>query len=209
MMSKKRLDRYIYERYPQYSRHFIQEWIHKGNVVVDGRIIAKPGHKLSPESVVTGPALTQQFVSRAGYKLQAILDHCAIDVTGLVILDAGLSTGGFADCLLQKGAAKVYGVDVGTDQVHPSLRADKRLIVMEKTDVRSVASLVPELVDMVVLDLSFISVLKVISFLSPLFNTTKKGHLIVLIKPQFEVGRASVGRDGVVKDKQLCDRVVA
>jgi 23S rRNA (cytidine1920-2'-O)/16S rRNA (cytidine1409-2'-O)-methyltransferase len=122
----------------------------------------------------------------------------------MVCLDAGLSTGGFTDCLLQEGARKVYGVDVGYGQVHEKIRNDPRVIVMEKTNLRYVEGL-PELVDIVTLDVSFISVLKIIERVKSLLK--HQGKLIVLIKPQFEAGKQDIGRGGIVKDADVHERV--
>ena len=151
-----------------------------------------------------------KFVCRAGFKLEQALDEFNIDVTDFVVMDAGLSTGGFTDCLLQRGAKKVYGVDVGYGQVHENIRVDERVVVMERVNLRHLDAL-PELVDLVTLDLSFISVLKVMSVVTSLLRP--KGKLVVLIKPQFEAERSQVGRGGIIKDpkvhQQVTDLVVA
>jgi 23S rRNA (cytidine1920-2'-O)/16S rRNA (cytidine1409-2'-O)-methyltransferase len=204
-MSKKRLDERVLERYPQCSRTYVQSLIMQGKVSVDGKVITKAGTPVKDESSITVDFYEPQYVSRAGFKLEGALKHFAIDVTGLVILDAGLSTGGFTDCLLQNGAAKVYGVDVGYGQVHEKIRRDPRVVVMERTNLRHLASL-PERVDCVTLDLSFISVLKVIEAVTQLLKDN--GKLIVLIKPQFEAEKHQVGTGGIVTDPSVHQMVI-
>jgi 23S rRNA (cytidine1920-2'-O)/16S rRNA (cytidine1409-2'-O)-methyltransferase len=174
-------------------------------VTVDGTVVTKPGAQIAPEAVLALHAQEARFVSRAGFKLEHALATFGIDVKDLVVLDAGLSTGGFADCLLQAGARKVYGVDVGYGQVHEKIRQNPRLVIMERTNLRSLAT-VGEQVDLVTLDLSFISVLKVMPAVTQLLKPG--GGLIVLIKPQFEAGRADVGSGGIVRDAAVHERVI-
>lgn len=187
------------------SRVQIVNLIEQGLVTVNGKIVTKPGQLVSNEAQITCDFQVPKYVSRAGLKLEHALKEFKIDVADKTILDAGLSTGGFADCLLQHGAAKIYGVDVGTNQAHAKIKADTRVVILEQTNLRYLEKL-PELVDMITLDLSFISLLKVISnvikFLKP------GGLLVTLIKPQFEVGKAHVGAGGLVKDTQVRDQVV-
>jgi len=199
-MTKKRLDVLIVEKYPHITRARARELVLEGRVKVNGVVAAKPGVLLTNESSLI--IEDYAYVSRAGYKLKAALDHFDINVEGLVVLDSGLSTGGFSDCLLQHGVKRVYGVDVGQGQVHETLLSDERLVVMEKTNLRDLESL-PERVDLVTLDLSFISVLKVMPAVKTLLKP--EGKIIVLIKPQFEVGRI---KGGVVKDPKLHERVI-
>ena len=137
---------------------------------------------------------------RGGFKLEAALETFGVDVTGLTCLDAGLSTGGFTDCLLQRGATRVYGVDVGYGQVHERVRTHPRVVVLERTNLRHLTTL-PELVDIATLDLSFISVLKVLPAVNQLLRPG--GRLLVLVKPQFEAQRGEVGRGGVVRDAEV------
>jgi len=144
-------------------------------------------------------------VCRAGWKLEKALDHFGIDPHGLVIVDAGLSTGGFTDCLLQRGAKRIYGIDVGYGQVHEKIRHDPRVVVMERTNLRYLEGL-PEKVDLVTLDLSFISVLKVMNAVKKVIKPD--GMLIVLIKPQFEVEKHEVGKGGIIRDPAVHKRVV-
>jgi 23S rRNA (cytidine1920-2'-O)/16S rRNA (cytidine1409-2'-O)-methyltransferase len=167
-------------------------------VKVDGARVRKVSIMIKPGSVIEVDAPTRSFVSRGGSKLQAALDTFAIDVTGLHCLDVGSSTGGFTDCLLQAGAGHVVCLDVGTDQLHPDLRVDERVTVREQTNIRGIdpASLGGPF-DLVVVDLSFISVCSV----APDLAAVTTGRAIVLCKPQFEVGRGRVGKKGVVKEE--------
>ena len=205
-MQKKRLDLVVFEQYPEWSRRQIQDWIIDGRVSVDGKIIHKPGQKISPEEQkILLEADEPRYVSRAGYKLEKALDHFNIDVRGLVALDAGLSTGGFTDCMLQRCVKKVYGIDVGTAQVHPKIKADPRVIVRENTNLRYLEG-VSDFIDIITLDLSFISVLKVMDVVSGLLD--RGGILMVLIKPQFESSRESLDKHGIVRSSTIHQSVV-
>lgn len=205
MQTKKRLDIALHEQYPHLSRNQVASFIMQGLVTVNGKPVTKPGVPVPADAVLVCALDTPKFVCRAGHKLEHALIHFGIDVTGLVVLDAGLSTGGFTDCLLQRGAARVYGVDVGYGQVHEKIRADARVQVIERTNLRYLESL-PKLVDLVTLDLSFISVLKVM----PAVLRVMKEHaqLMVLIKPQFEAERGQVSRGGIVRDAAVHEQVV-
>ncbi|OGB97287.1 hypothetical protein A3F06_01005 [candidate division TM6 bacterium RIFCSPHIGHO2_12_FULL_36_22] len=207
---KKRLDLILQERLSKLSRNKISSLIIQGKVTVDGKSVTKPGVLFDSDIPIECEIDEPKFVCRAGFKLEKALQEFNIDVTGMTVLDAGLSTGGFTDCLLQLGATKVYGVDVGYGQVHEKIRADERVIVMERTNLRNLDSL-PDTIDLVTLDLSFISVLKVMPAVTPLLKDG--GKLVVLIKPQFEAERGQVGRGGIIKDsavhKQVTDKVVA
>ncbi len=205
MANKKRLDVFVLEKFPQYSRRQIQSWIMQGKVTVDGRIVSKSGAQVSDDVVIELNVQEPKYVGRAGFKLEKALDHFQIDVTGLVVLDAGLSTGGFSDCLLQRGAKKIYGVDVGYGQVHEKIRADERVQVMERTNLRELRD-VGEPIDLITLDLSFISILKVMDAVCSLLKDD--GHLITLIKPQFEAQRKDVGRGGIIKDVKIHEQVI-
>lgn len=205
MKIKKRLDVLVQEQYPQFSRQQIQSWIMQSKVLVDGKPVTKAGTSVSDDAKIELIAQEPKFVSRAGFKLEKALDHFGIDVTGLVALDAGISTGGFTDCLLQRGIAKVYGVDVGYGQVHEKVSCDPRLHLMERTNLRLLSDL-GELVDIVTLDLSFISVLKVMDVITHILKPG--GHLFVLIKPQFEAGRDDVGKGGIIKDPAVHQSVI-
>ncbi|XP_073099067.1 uncharacterized protein [Elaeis guineensis] len=157
---RRRLDEVCLERFQQYSRTFIQSWIIQGKVFVDGRVVNKAGTPVSDKSIVEIKAQVPKYVCRAGYKLEAAIEQFGVDVVGKVALDSGLSTGGFTDCLLQQGASCVYGVDVGYGQVADKIRRDERVCVIERTNLRYLPGL-PQQVDVVTLDLSFISILLV------------------------------------------------
>lgn len=202
---KKRLDLLILERYPDLSRNFIQSLIMQGKVLVDGKKITKAGTPIDITSEIELKVDQPKYVSRAGFKLEKALDYFNIDITDYIALDAGLSTGGFTDCLLQRGVRKVYGVDVGYGQVHEKIRNDSRVVVMERTNLRYLEPL-PEKVDIVTLDLSFISVLKVIDVVADILK--EQGELVVLIKPQFEADRVDVGKGGIIKDEAIHHRVL-
>jgi 23S rRNA (cytidine1920-2'-O)/16S rRNA (cytidine1409-2'-O)-methyltransferase len=206
VIKKERLDKRIQELFPNLSRNQIQGFIMQGKAKVDGVVQTKSGTMINvEEAVIDLDETVPKFVCRAGHKLEGALDHFGIDVHNKTILDAGLSTGGFTDCLLQKGAKKIYGVDVGYGQVHEKIRRDERVEIMERTNLRYLKT-VGELVDIVTLDLSFISVLKVmeavVSVLKP------NGILIVLIKPQFEARRDQVGKKGIIKEDSIHQEVV-
>lgn len=203
---KQRLDALLVARYPEYSRAQLASWIMQGYVLVNGHPITKAGTPVREDAEITLTASQPKYVCRAGYKLEHALDTFGVSPEGLVVLDAGLSTGGFTDCLLQRGARSVYGVDVGYGQVHERIRMDNRVCVMERTNLRHLTQL-PELVDLVTLDLSFISLLKVIDAVAGLMKDT--GQLITLIKPQFEAGKEAVGKGGIVSDPAVHEEVIA
>jgi 23S rRNA (cytidine1920-2'-O)/16S rRNA (cytidine1409-2'-O)-methyltransferase len=202
---KERLDILVLEKFPQYSRQQVQSWIMQGNVTVDDKVVTKPGMATFSESVIDLVVDEPKYVSRAGLKLEKALDHFGIDVKDLVALDAGLSTGGFADCLLQRGAKKVFGVDVGYGQTADKIRQDPRVIMMERTNLRTLET-VGELVDIITLDLAFISVLKVMDAVEHVIKPY--GKLIVLIKPQFEAEKHEVGAKGIIKDPKIHEKVI-
>jgi len=207
MKKRKRLDVLLHERNPQYSRRQIQSWIMQGNVTVNDKIITKAGMQVSEDADVVLAVEVPKYVGRAGLKLEKALDHFGIDVSNLIVLDAGLSTGGFTDCLLQRGAQKVYGVDVGYGQVADKIRHDDRVVVMERTNLRHLEpSDLAEKVDLVTLDLSFISILKVMDAVSKVLKDN--GHLVTLIKPQFEAHKGEVGRGGIITDPEVHKDVI-
>jgi 23S rRNA (cytidine1920-2'-O)/16S rRNA (cytidine1409-2'-O)-methyltransferase len=200
-----RLDHYLKHRYPEESRQRIQESIKAGLVSIDGVTALKTSMLIADNAVVVFHPIAMPYVSRAGFKLAYALDHFQCNVAGLIVLDAGLSTGGFADCLLQRGAKKIFGVDVGHDQVHERIKNDSRLVVMEGTNLKAVTAL-PDIIDMVTLDLSFISILKVMDSVTVLLKPG--GQLIVLIKPQFESGLEYRGKKGIITDPAVHTRVI-
>nr|KYP54593.1 Uncharacterized protein yqxC [Cajanus cajan] len=166
-------------------------------VYVNGKVINKAGTPVPDKAVVEIVADVPKYVCRAGHKLEAAIEQLGVDVTGKVALDSGLSTGGFTDCLLQYGASHVYGVDVGYGQVADKIRRDERVSVIERTNLRYLAGL-PQNVDLVTLDLSFISILLV---MPAVVNAMKENAaLVTLVKPQFEARRSQVGKGGIVKD---------
>lgn len=205
MAEKKRLDHLLADRYAHYSRHKLQQLIKQGCVAVNDVVVTKPGVLIDPcVSIIVNDDLLR-YVSRAGLKLEAALDAFTVNVVDAVVVDVGLSTGGFTDCLLQHGAKRVYGVDVGTGQVHPRISQDPRVIVYEKTDIRDFIP--PEKVDLVVVDISFISLVTVLAFFKPLLRDN--GQMIVLVKPQFEVGKEiASGAYGVIKDRIIHQQVM-
>jgi 23S rRNA (cytidine1920-2'-O)/16S rRNA (cytidine1409-2'-O)-methyltransferase len=203
---RERLDKIIKQRRLIRSRARAQRVIEAGRVKVDGHIITRPGHPIDPEAEIEILAF-EQYVSRGGEKLEAALEQFRIDPREKVCLDIGSSTGGFTDCLLQHGVAKVYAVDVGHDQLHPSLRRDDRVIVREGLNARYLEPQdIAEPVDLAVIDVSFISLRLILPALVEIL--AQGGEIVVLVKPQFEVGRDAVPSDGVVKDATLRDQAV-
>ncbi len=207
-MPKTRLDLLLVERGLAESRAKAQALVMAGQVRADGQVVLKPATPVDPEArleIETGP----RFVSRGGDKLEAALAAFPIHVEGLVCADVGSSTGGFTDCLLQHGAAKVYALDVGKGLLHWKLRTDPRVVVMEETNARFVERL-PEPVSLVTIDASFISLkilLPVVKgwFPSPLSPLPKgEGNVIALVKPQFEAGRKEAAKNkGVIRDPEV------
>jgi 23S rRNA (cytidine1920-2'-O)/16S rRNA (cytidine1409-2'-O)-methyltransferase len=196
MTKKARLDAILVDRGLVESREQGRRLILAGEVTVDGQTQTKPGATVAGSADIRVKS-RPQFVSRAGLKLQAALDRFDIDVSGHVAADIGASTGGFTDCLLQRGAARVYAIDVGYGQLAWKLRQDPRVVVMERTNARHLEGL-PEQVDVATFDVSFISLDLVVP---PVLKLLKSPATVVtLIKPQFEAGRAQVGKGGVVKD---------
>lgn len=205
MATKDRLDQLLQKREPQYSRAQIQSFIMQGKVSVNGMVVTKAGTLVNQDVLLSYDFQKPKFVSRAGFKLEKALEHFNIDVTNLVCMDAGISTGGFTDCLLQHGAKKIYGIDVGYGQVHENVRNDSRVILLERTNLREVES-VGELVDLVTLDLSFISVLKVMDAVNAVAKP--QAQLIILIKPQFESQKHEIERGGLITDTKVHEAVV-
>jgi 23S rRNA (cytidine1920-2'-O)/16S rRNA (cytidine1409-2'-O)-methyltransferase len=201
MSQKQRLDVLLVNKGIISSREKAKAEIMCGNVSVNAQVIDKPGTKVDVDSVITIKE-SLPYVSRGGLKLEKALASFNIDVKNKVVLDAGASTGGFTDCMLQNGAKKVYAVDVGYGQLAYSLREDTRVVVLERKNVRYLSlEDIGEKPDIITADLSFISLSKVFQTFYQLLN--EEGDLITLIKPQFEVGREEVGKRGVVKDFKL------
>ncbi len=182
-----------------------------GDVMIGTRIAAKTSELVDDETAITVKP-TRRYVGRGALKLEAALDHFEIDVHGKTALDIGASTGGFTDCMLQRGACKVYAVDVGHGQLDWKLRNDPRVIVLEKVNARSLSrEQIPELVDICVIDVSFISLTLVLPNAFDLITST--GVILTLVKPQFELQRSEVGKGGIVRDPTLHrkaqDKIVA
>jgi len=203
--TKKRLDIVIQERRPDLSRSLIQSWIKQGFVSIAGVVASKSGMLVEPNVEFVLQIDQPEFVSRSGAKLKQALQQFSIDVKGLTALDIGLSTGGFTDCLLQQGIGKVFGVDVGTGQVHAKISADSRVVVMEQTDIRDCLGVIAP-VDFVCIDVSFISVTKIIDVVVRLVKLS--GKVVILIKPQFETEKKLLARGGIVKDPLLRKRIM-
>ena len=204
--NKTRLDIELLARGLADSRQRAQGLILSGKVLVDGQKVEKAGALVGPGSEIRLIGEDIPYVSRGGLKLRAALDVFGIDVTGLVCADIGASTGGFTDCMLQAGAARVYAVDVGYGLLDLKVRNDPRVVVIERTNARLLTpDIIGEPVDLATVDVSFIS-LKLV--LGPVRSVVKEGGSIVaLVKPQFEVGRARVGKGGIVRDED--DRLAA
>jgi 23S rRNA (cytidine1920-2'-O)/16S rRNA (cytidine1409-2'-O)-methyltransferase len=203
---RERLDKVIKKRRLIRSRSRAQRMIEAGRVAVDGRIIDRPGHPIDPEAEIEILAF-ESFVSRAGEKLDAAIEQFRIDPRGRVCLDVGASTGGFTDCLLQRNAAKVYAIDVGHDQLHPSLRRDPRVVVREGLNARYLEPQdIGEPIDLVTIDVSFISLKLTLPPLTEIL--APGGELVALVKPQFEVGKEKLPSDGVVKSETDRQRVL-
>ncbi len=197
----KRLDVIVSEKFG-YSREFSKELIEKGHVSVNGKTETKAGLKVLGYNEVSCKAPETLYVSRGGYKLEKALSFFGIEVSGLTCADVGASTGGFTDCLLQNGAAKVFAIDSGNGQLHNTLAADKRVVSLEGVNAKDIScELVGSAVDFVCIDVSFISVTKIVAPVKQLLKDG--GKLVCLIKPQFEVGRDGVSKSGVVRDKKL------
>jgi 23S rRNA (cytidine1920-2'-O)/16S rRNA (cytidine1409-2'-O)-methyltransferase len=207
-MTKARADQLLVSRGLAESRTRAQALILAGSVFSGDKRVAKAGDLLAEDAPLEVKGRDHPWVSRGGVKLDHGLSHFGFDVAGAVALDIGSSTGGFTDVLLSRGAAKVYAVDVGTNQLAWKLRQDPRVIVHEQTNARHLdASIVPEPVDVVVCDASFIGLSKV---LGPALALARPGaKLVALVKPQFEAGREEVGKGGVVRDplvhRRVCD----
>jgi 23S rRNA (cytidine1920-2'-O)/16S rRNA (cytidine1409-2'-O)-methyltransferase len=206
---KTRLDRLLVERGLVESREKAQALIMAGEVLLNGQKASKPGQPVDSEALLEVLA-RPPYVSRGGLKLAGALKHFAIDVTGKVCADIGSSTGGFTDALLQAGAARVHAVDVGAGQLAWSLRTDPRVRLHEGVNARELrADEIGEPVDLLTCDVSFISVTLILPAVTPLLQA--RGQMVILIKPQFEVGKGQVGKGGIVRDPQLhraaCDRV--
>jgi 23S rRNA (cytidine1920-2'-O)/16S rRNA (cytidine1409-2'-O)-methyltransferase len=204
-MPKERLDQLLVDRGLAESRERAKALILAGAVSVNGQRSDKPGHNIAGDARIE-VAARPQYVSRGGFKLAGALDHWGIDVTGRICFDAGASTGGFTDCLLQRGAAKVYAFDVGHGQLDWKLRNDPRVVAREAVNLRNPVDFA-EPIDFAACDVSFISATMILPTLAAAL--APHGVMVVLVKPQFEVGKEEVGKGGIVKDPALHDAACA
>jgi len=201
---KLRLDKLLLDRGLAASRERAQALILAGKVLVDGQKVEKAGAQVEAEAGIRLLGDDLKYVGRGGLKLERALEYWKLDVSGKVCMDVGASTGGFTDCLLQRGAARVIAVDTGYGQMHLKLRQDARVRLLEKTNARYLSrDVIGEDVDLVAMDVSFISATLVLpAVTAAAFPESRAGrHLIVLVKPQFEAGREFVGRGGIVRDE--------
>lgn len=197
-----RLDVFLTERGDTESRSRAQELIKNGSVTVNGKVVVKASYPVEEgDEILLLQDRVCPYVSRGGYKLEAALKEFLVDVRGMTCADIGASSGGFTDCLLQHGAKRVYAIDSGSGQLHASLLEDERVVSVENCNARYLTDrVIPEPVDLVVMDVSFISQTKLYGALVPLMK--EDALLISLIKPQFEVGRSGVGKGGIVRDEK-------
>jgi 23S rRNA (cytidine1920-2'-O)/16S rRNA (cytidine1409-2'-O)-methyltransferase len=201
MPKKLRLDQLLVGKGLFPSREQARRAVMAGDVKVGTRIASKPSELLGEETAISMKPM-RKYVGRGALKLESALDYFKIDVRGKTAVDIGASTGGFTDCMLQRGAGKVYAVDVGHGQLNWKLRNNPRVIVLEKINARSLSrEHVPELVDLCVIDVSFISLTLILPKAFDLITPT--GVILALIKPQFELQRSDVGRGGIVRDEEL------
>ncbi len=207
MAVKERIDKLMVERQLAGSRERARALIMAGRVLVNERPVDKVGTKIDSASEIRVKGEDIPFVSRGGLKIAEALKSFSVDVTGRVAIDVGASTGGFTDCLLQKGAARVFAVDVGYGQLAWKLREDKRVVNLERTNIRHLnAERLDVVPDLAVIDASFISLEKV---LPPTLTLLRPGsEILALIKPQFEVGKGQVGKGGVVRDPNQHEQVL-
>jgi 23S rRNA (cytidine1920-2'-O)/16S rRNA (cytidine1409-2'-O)-methyltransferase len=207
MVRKDRVDKLLLERGMVPSRERARALIMAGKVIAEGKRVDKPGIQINVDAPLQLQEGDSAYVSRGGEKLEGALKAFVIDPKGMTVMDVGASTGGFTDCILQKGAKKVYAVDVGYGQLAWRLQKDLRVVNLERRNIRYLKrEEVPEEIDLILVDASFISIEK---FLFHLLGFLKRGGAILsLIKPQFEVGKGEVGKGGVVRDKAMHKKVI-
>ena len=201
---KARLDIELAKRGLTQSRSQAENLIRLGQIEIDGRIASKPGQPVGPDSIIKLLA-SERYVSRAGLKLASVAANFKIDFTDKVVLDIGSSTGGFTDYALRHGASKVIAVDVGTDQLHPSLRSDERIELHEKTDIRDFVT--DQAIDIIVGDVSFISLREILPHVAKNLMQSST-QLVAMVKPQFEAGRGQVNK-GVIKNDKVRRQILA
>lgn len=203
-MTKQRLDKTMLQRSLTDTRSAAENWIRLGKVLVNGAVAKKPGQLVDDRDDVVITA-KERYVSRAGLKLSSVARKLRLDFSGVTVLDVGSSTGGFTDYALQHGARRVVAVDVGTDQLHPILRADERVELHEKTDIRDFMTDTPP--DIVVMDVSFISSRQVLPHIASLCSDDTQ--LAIMVKPQFEAQRGQLTRGGIVKNNTVRRTILA
>jgi len=204
---KERLDKLLVEKGLVQSREKAKALIMAGQIIVDDKRVDKAGEMVPIDGDIRIRGDVMPYVSRGGLKLEEALRHFNIDVGGKVAIDVGASTGGFTDCLLQNGIARVYAVDVGYGQMALKVKDDPRVVSIERTNIRDMQEgTVPEKVDIAVTDVSFISLTKVLPHIIMLLK--ERGEIVALIKPQFEVGKGEVGKGGIVKDEKKIASVI-
>lgn len=197
---KERIDKILVDKGIAISRERAKAMVMEGNILVNGAPVTKSGAVIDKNADIVLRGKGIPYVSRGGLKLKAALEYFNINLEGLVAMDIGSSTGGFTDCLLQEGAKKVYCIDVGYGQLAWSLRNDPRVILMERTNIRHLErERIPDVVDVVTVDVSFISLKKVIP--KAMEFISENGNILALVKPQFEVGKGEVGKGGIVRDE--------
>ncbi len=196
-MTKQRLDHLLAQRGVVASRSQAESWIKMGKVIVDGKVVTKPGHFASVDAIISLES-SERYVGRAGLKLASVAKLLSLDFRDKIVLDVGSSTGGFTDYALQNGASRVFAVDVGTDQLHPSLRGHPRISLHEKTDIRD---FIPDITpDIVVMDVSFISLREILPHIARI--SSRQTQIVAMVKPQFEAGRHQVNK-GVIKNDAI------
>ena len=210
MPTEQRLDVYLVATGLASGRDKACERIRAGEVAVNGKTVCKPAYRLSETDVVTCDAVEDAYVGRGGLKLEHALRHTTPLSSGFMAMDVGASTGGFTECLLRNGASRVFAIDVGHDQLHPSLRADERVVDLSGVDIRRqeqlLTKIAPSAVDVLSMDVSFISLKTALPSVFAFLN--EGARLFVLIKPQFEAGRADIGKNGIVRDRRVHCRVL-
>ncbi|MBI4690348.1 MAG: TlyA family RNA methyltransferase [Nitrospirae bacterium] len=198
---KERLDKILVDRGLVKSRERAKALIMEGGVLVDGAVVTKAGTMIDSTSMVSLKGEDIPYVSRGGLKLNAAIEFFDVALEGKTAMDVGSSTGGFTDCMLQRGVKKVYCIDVGYGQIAWSLRNDPRVVLLERTNIRYLErEKIPDIIDIATVDVSFISLTKVIPRVLEFLKND--GEILSLVKPQFEVGKGEVGKGGIVRDKE-------
>lgn len=206
-MEEERLDKLIMQRNLVSSRVRAEKIIHESGVLVNGKLMNKPGKKVPVDAEIVLLEEEIPWVSRGALKLLKAIEGWELDFTGKTVLDIGASTGGFTEVTLKHGAIQVYALDVGSKQLHPKLSADERVVNLEKTHVREISTkMIPDPVDICVIDVSFISLSKIFPFIHSFLR--EDAWVVALVKPQFEVGREHLEKGGIVKNKSLYPKVI-